>query len=180
MKSRFLICLLSVLLAAGCGSLPKGLKPVENFQLHRYLGTWYEIARLDHSFERGRDNVTASYYLAPDNSVTVTNRGRDTKTGQYQTARARAVFMGKSDIASLKVTFFWPFWGAYHVIALDKQDYNWAMVTSSSRDYFWILSRTPTLDPLVLNELVSQAKDWQFATDKLIFPVHDEKKEKDD
>jgi apolipoprotein D and lipocalin family protein len=85
-----------------------------------------------------------------------------------------AVFINKSDTAALKVTFFWPFWAAYYVVAMDKQDYAWAMVASSSRDYLWILSRTPALDPVILNELLAQAKDWQFATDKLIFPVQDE------
>jgi apolipoprotein D and lipocalin family protein len=164
------------ILTGGCTTPPKGLKPVEHFELPRYLGSWYEIARLDHSFERGLDNVTAAYYLKPDGSVSVINRGRDIKTGQYNTARGTAVFIGKPDTAALKVTFFKPFWGAYYVIALDKQDYAWAMVTSSSRKYLWILSRTPTLDPLILNELITQAKDWQFATDKLIFPLQDEKK----
>jgi apolipoprotein D and lipocalin family protein len=178
MKSRLLICLftVSIILTAGCTAPPKGLKPVEHFQLPRYLGTWYEIARLDHSFERGMDKVTAAYYLKPDGSVSVLNRGRDAKTGQYKTARGTAVFTGKPDIAALKVSFFRPFWAAYYVIALDKQDYSWAMVTSSSRKYLWILSRTPTLDPLILNELLAQAKDWKFETDKLIFPVQDEKK----
>jgi apolipoprotein D and lipocalin family protein len=179
MKSRVLICLLtlSIILTAGCTTPPKGLKPVEHFQLPRYLGTWYEIARLDHSFERGLDNITASYYLKPDASVSVVNRGRDTKTGQYSTARGTAVLIDKPDVAALKVSFFKPFWAAYYVIALDKQDYSWAMVTSSSRKYLWILSRTPAMDPVVLNELLIQAKDWQFETDKLIFPVQDEKKE---
>jgi apolipoprotein D and lipocalin family protein len=174
-KSFFLTLL--AILTAGCATPPKGLKPIEKFQLPRYLGTWYEIARLDHSFERGLDNITAAYYLKSDGSVSVLNRGREVKTGQYKTARGTAVFIGKPDVAALKVTFFKPFWGAYYVIALDKQDYAWAMVTSSSRKYLWILSRTPVLDPLVLNELLAQAKDWQFETDKLIFPLQDEKKE---
>jgi apolipoprotein D and lipocalin family protein len=173
-KSGFITLL--AILTAGCTTPPKGLKPVEKFQLPRYLGSWYEIARLDHSFERGLDNITASYYLKPDGSVSVINRGRVVKTGQWDTARGTAVFTGKPDIAALKVTFFKPFWGAYFVIALDKQDYSWAMVTSSSRKYLWILSRTPAMDPLVLNELLIQAKDWQFDTDKLIFPVQDENK----
>jgi apolipoprotein D and lipocalin family protein len=176
MKSKLLICLFAIpmVLVGGCASAPKGLKPIEKFQLTRYLGTWYEVARLDHPFERGLDNVTASYYLDPDGSVSVLNRGRDVKTGQWKTARGMAVFVNKPDTAALKVTFFWPFWAAYCVVALDKQDYAWAVVTSSSRDYLWILSRTPALDPVILNELLAQAKDWQFATDKLIFPVQDE------
>jgi apolipoprotein D and lipocalin family protein len=176
MKSKSLFCLfvLLIILITGCAAPPKGLKPVEHFQLPRYLGSWYEIARLDHSFERGLDNITASYYLKPDGSVSVVNRGRDVKPGQWKTACGHAVLTGKPDTAALKVTFFKPFWGAYYVIALDKQDYTWAMVTSSSRKYLWILSRTPTMDPLILNELLTQAKDWQFATDKLIFPSQNE------
>jgi apolipoprotein D and lipocalin family protein len=174
MKSGLIFCLL-IILAAGCATPPKGLKPIEKFQLPRYLGTWYEIARLDHPFERGLDNVTASYYLKPDGSISVINRGRDIKTGQWNAVRGRAVFIADPNTAALKVTFFRPFWGAYYVIALDKQDYKWAMVTSSSRKYLWILSRTHTLDPFILNELLTQAKDWQFATDKLIFPSQNEK-----
>ena len=153
----------------GCASVPQGLRPVNDFQADRYLGTWYEIARLDHSFERGLSQVTAEYSRKDDGSIQVVNRGYDAARGQWREAKGVASFVGPSDVASLKVTFFWPFYGGYHVIALDREVYNYAMVTSSSRDYLWILARQKHLDPTVLRSLVAQAKEWGFDTDCLIY-----------
>ena len=159
-------------LLGGCSAAPDGLQPITNFQADRYLGTWYEIARLDHSFERGLSKVTAEYSKRDDGDITVVNRGYDAKRGKWREARAVARFVGPSDVASLKVTFFWPFSGAYHVIALDRDGYNYAMVTSSSRDYLWILARQKHLDAAVLNHLLAQAKGWGFRMEDLILVEH--------
>jgi len=153
----------------GCASVPQGLRPVNDFKADRYLGTWYEIVRLDHSFERGLTQVTAEYSKRDDGSIQVVNRGYDAKSGRWREAKGVASFVGPSDVASLKVTFFWPFYGGYHVIALDAEGYNYAMVTSSSRDYLWILARQKHLDPTILKSLVAQAKEWGFDTDRLIY-----------
>jgi apolipoprotein D and lipocalin family protein len=172
---RILISSLQVLVAAilgGCASLPEGLQPVHGFQVDRYLGTWYEIARLDHPFERGLSKATAEYSRRDDGNIQVVNRGYDAQRGEWREARAVAQFLGPKDVASLKVTFFWPFSGAYHVIVLDQEGYNYAMVTSSSRDYLWILARQKQLDAAVRKNLLAQAKEWGFQTDQLFFVEH--------
>jgi len=160
------------ILAGGCFSPPRGVAPVSDFDLDRYLGKWYEIARLDHSFERGLSRVTAEYSLRDHGDILVVNRGYDELRDEWSEARGVARPIGPPDLASLKVAFFWPFWGAYHVIALDA-DYRWAMVTSSTRDYLWILSRRPRLDPAVLDDLLDQAARQGFATERLIFVEHE-------
>lgn len=159
-------------LLGGCVSAPEGLQPITQFQADRYLGTWYEIARLDHSFERGLSKVTAEYSKRDDGSIQVVNRGYDAQRGKWREARAVARFVGPADVASLKVTFFWPFSGAYHVIALDRDGYSYAMVTSSSRDYLWILARQKHLDAAVQKDLLAKAKGWGFRTEDLIFVEH--------
>jgi len=160
--------LLAIFLLGGCSSPPKGIEPVGGFQADRYLGMWYEIARLDHSFERGLSRVTAEYSRRADGGIDVVNRGYDAKRGDWKEARGVARFVGTSDVASLKVTFFWPFSGGYHVIALGS-DYEYAMVTSSSRSYLWILARHRKLDTPVLEELLTRARGWGFRTEDLIF-----------
>ena len=153
----------------GCASVPEGLQPVTGFQAEWYLGTWYEIARLDHSFERGLSKATAEYSKRDDGSIQVVNRGYDAQRGKWREARAVARFVGPADVASLKVTFFWPFSGAYHVIVLDREGYGYAMVTSSSRSYLWILARQKHLDVAVQTDLLAKAKAWGFRTEDLIF-----------
>jgi apolipoprotein D and lipocalin family protein len=161
--------ILATALLGGCASAPEGLQPVTGFRAERYLGTWYEIARLDHSFERGLSKATAEYSKRDDGSIQVVNRGYDAERGKWREARAVARFVGPTDVASLKVTFFWPFSGAYHVIVLDRDGYNYAMVTSSSRDYLWILARQKQLDPAVQKDLLDKAKGWGFRTEDLVF-----------
>jgi apolipoprotein D and lipocalin family protein len=163
---------LVIAILGGCVSVPEGLQPVTDFQAERYLGTWYEIARLDHSFERGMSEVTAEYSRRDDDSIQVVNRGYDAQRGKWREAHAVARFVGPADVASLKVTFFWPFSGAYHVIALDREGYSYAMVTSSSRSYLWILARQKRLDATVQSDLLEKAKAWGFKSEELIFVEH--------
>ena len=153
----------------GGGAPPKGLAAVTGFQVERYLGTWYEIARLDHRFERGLTRVTAEYSAIGDGSILVVNRGYDARKDRWREARGIARFMGPPDVASLKVAFFGPFGGAYHVIALDRENYRHAMVTSSSRAYLWILARRPRLDASIRDQLLAQAAGWGFRTQALVF-----------
>ena len=152
----------------GCTSIPKGLKPVANFDVERYLGTWYEIARLDHSFEKNLTNVSADYAQNEDGTISVTNRGYNQKKGEWKDIRGKAKFIGKDSIGSLKVSFFGPFYGGYHVIALEKESYQYAMVAGPSRSYLWILSRNKTLDDNIYLDLVSRAENWGFDTSQLI------------
>lgn len=161
-------------LLSGCTGLPDGIEPVTGFELQRYLGTWYEIARLDHSFERGLSQVTAHYSLRPDGGVTVLNRGYDAQQGNWQEARGRAYLVGDPSVGRLKVSFFGPFYGGYNIIALDRRDHSYALVCGPNRRYLWILARTPQLDPAVLEALLAKARQLGFATDQLIYPRHDQ------
>lgn len=158
---------------SGCSTAPpEGLTSVTPFDVNRYLGKWFEIARLDHSFERGLTDVSATYSLKPDGSLEVINRGFNTKKDEWKSATGRALFTGSQNQGSLKVSFFGPFYGGYHVLALDQTGYQWALVAGPDRDYLWILARTKTLAPDIRDQLVTQAKKMGFATDKLIWVTH--------
>lgn len=163
-------------LMLGCSTAPpEGLTSVTPFDVNRYLGKWYEIARLDHSFERGLTDVSATYSLKPDGSIEVINRGFNTKKDEWKSATGRALFTGSQNQGSLKVSFFGPFYGGYHVLALDQTGYQWALVAGPDRDYLWILARTKELAPEIKAQLTSQAKKMGFATDQLIWVTHSRK-----
>lgn len=167
------ILIFCTLTLAGCSTEPPaGVTPVSPFEINRYLGKWYEIARLDHSFERGMSDVSATYQLQEDGSVKVINRGYDTQRQAWKEALGRALFIGDSNTASLKVSFFGPFYGGYHVVALDQKDYRWSLVSGPDRDYLWLLARDKQLPAEVREQLVSQARALGFATDKLIWVDH--------
>jgi len=166
---RYLWLILIVLLA-GCVEKPKHVTPVEHFQLNRYLGTWYEIARLDHSFERGLEHITATYSLREDGGLKVINSGLDTETKKWREAEGKAYFVEDPDIGFLKVSFFGPFYGAYVVMDTDYESYT--MISGPDHSYLWILSRTPWLDPKTQSHLIQKAKEAGFRTDKLIFVSH--------
>jgi len=155
---------------SACTGVPKGIDPVRGFALDRYLGTWHEVARLNHSFERGLVQVTATYTKRDDGGISVINRGFDPVKGTWKEVEGRAYFLGAPDVASLKVSFFGPFYGGYHVFALDP-DYRWALISGPNRDYLWILARRPQLPAKVLEELMAKAAAAGFDTRDLIFPA---------
>ena len=173
-NNRFfpVLTVLAVLVTA-CTGAPDGVETVSGFELKRYLGTWYEIARLDHSFERGLSNVTATYSLRDDGGVKVINRGYNDEDKEWDEAEGKAYFVGDEDVGQLKVSFFGPFYGGYNVIELDKEGYQYSMVAGPDRSYLWILSRTPEMDPGVLQTLIAKARDLGFATDELIMVEHE-------
>jgi apolipoprotein D and lipocalin family protein len=161
------------LIMSGCSTAPPtGLTSVTPFEVDRYLGKWYEIARLDHSFERGLTDVSATYTLKSDGSLEVINRGFNTKKNEWKSATGRALFTGSQNQGSLKVSFVGPFYGGYHVLALDQAGYQWALVSGPDRDYLWILARTKVLAPAIKDQLVAEAMKMGFATDKLIWVEH--------
>lgn len=153
----------------GCTGAPDGVVPITGFELQKYLGTWYEIARLDHSFERGLSQVTAAYSMRSDGKVRVVNRGFNAASGEWKEATGKARFTGDSDIGQLKVSFFGPFYGGYNIIALDQDAYQYSLVAGPNRDYLWLLSRTSQMNPDIVTELVGIAADLGFPTDDLIF-----------
>lgn len=157
----------------GCARIPEGVVAVQGFDVQRYLGTWYEIARLDNSFERGLINVSATYTLNADGSLRVVNRGFDPRKNRWKEAVGRARFVSDPDLGRLKVSFFGPFYGGYNILELDRQDYSYALVCGNSRSYLWILARHPELSETVIDSLLQKAKTLGFDTDALIFVQQD-------
>ncbi|MFA6930332.1 MAG: lipocalin family protein [Lentisphaeria bacterium] len=170
-----LCCVLAVAgILSGCVSSEstRDIPAVTDFHLDKYLGTWYEIARLPHSFERDMDQVSAEYSLASDGIVKVINRG--VRNGESKAAQAVAKFKSSPDIGELRVSFFRPFYGDYRIIEL-ADDYSSAIVTSSSKKYLWILARQKSLSPALQELYFNKIRAWGFAVDKLEYPKHDEK-----
>jgi len=162
-----------VAVMAGCAntSPPPGVKAVSPFDLQRYQGRWYELARLDHSFERGMTDVSATYTPQADGSVRVVNRGFAAASGQWREAIGRALFTGAPTTGSLKVSFFGPFYGGYHVAALDP-DYRWALVLGPDTSYCWILARDKQLDAAQRDAIVARAQALGVDTHALIWVTH--------
>lgn len=163
------MALLTAVLQSGCAGAPDGVEVVTDFELNRYLGTWYEIARLDHRFERGLSRVTANYSMRDDGGVSVVNRGYQLSSEEWEEATGKAYFVGAPDIGQLKVSFFGPFYGGYNIMELDKDDYQYALVAGPDRSYLWILARSPKLDQETLDALVNIAKMANFPTEELIY-----------
>lgn len=153
---------------AGCTGVPEGIQPVTGFDGDRYLGTWYEIARLDHSFEQGLTNVRAEYSRNEDGSIQVINRGYNVEEGTWEEADGRAVFVEGKNIGHLKVSFFGPFYASYVVFELDKEAYSYAYVTGYDRDYLWFLSRTPEVSHQALQAFRAHAREAGFDLSELI------------
>lgn len=162
-----------VAVMAGCAntSPPPGVEAVTPFDLQRYQGRWYELARLDHSFERGMTDVSATYTPQADGSVRVVNRGFAAASGQWREAVGRALFTGAPTTGSLKVSFFGPFYGGYHVAALDP-DYRWALVLGPDTSYCWILARDKQLDAAQRDAIVARAQALGVDTHALIWVTH--------
>jgi len=169
--SRFLLQagILAMLLLSACTSPPENIQPIEAFDLPRYLGKWHEIARLDHSFERGLGPVTAEYSMRDDGGVRVLNRGYNAQAGKWEEAEGKAYFVRNPDQGYLKVSFFGPFYGAYIIFELDP-DYRYALISGPSKDYLWFLARSQEVPKALIKRFIAQAKALGFETDKLIFP----------
>jgi apolipoprotein D and lipocalin family protein len=175
---------LYLLIAFNLVSCSEGMPPqaaqaiVTSFNPTAYLGTWYEIARLDNSFEKGLEQVTAKYIAQPDGTIKVVNRGFNPQENDWHQAVGTAKFVDAmnadgSRTGRLKVSFFRPFYGEYNILDLDKRedgkpDYEYALV-SSGRHYLWILSRTSQLSDPIKQQLLEKAKQLGFATDQLLF-----------
>lgn len=167
MKNILLLVLSFAL--SGCLGMPETVTPVDDFKLQNYLGKWYEIARLDHSFEEGLSQVTAEYTLRDDGGVAVLNKGFLAEKNQWKEAEGKAYFVNRDSEGYLKVSFFGPFFGSYVVFALDKTDYQYAFVSGPNTDYLWLLARTPSVDQSIIDTFVAMAKERGFDTERLIF-----------
>lgn len=155
----------------GCKQEP--LPTVADVSLERYVGTWYEIARLPNSFEKGLKCITANYSLREDGKITVVNQGyKIDNPSKLDRAEGVARVPDAAKPGELKVSFFWPFEGDYFIIELDE-DYNFVLVGSPSRKYLWILSRSQTMDPTIYNGLTAKANGLGFDTSAMIKVQHD-------
>lgn len=171
MFKPLILCLTLVFITslAGCTGLPNNVTPVEGFAVERYQGKWYEIARLDHSFESGLSNVTAEYSLNDDGSVSVLNKGFNNEEQQWSEAQGTAKFAGSKEVGHLEVSFFGPFYSSYVVFKMDQQDYQYAYVSGYNTDYLWLLSRTPNVSSERKNDFINAAKQRGFDTEALIW-----------
>ncbi|EOD78815.1 lipoprotein Blc [Grimontia indica] len=156
-----------------CQSVPEGVEPVTGFDEQRYLGKWYEIARLDHSFERGLSSVSAEYTPREDGGINVINRGYSDEDKEWSEALGRAYFVAERDVAHLKVSFFGPFYSSYVVFGLGE-NYDYAFVSGFNTDYLWLLARTPEVSEEVMQKFIEAAKSRGFDTEALIYPSHSE------
>jgi apolipoprotein D and lipocalin family protein len=167
MRTGPTIALGIALLAGSLARADKPALPTAEVDLPRYLGTWYEIARMPSRFEKGCAGVTATYQLREDGEIAVLNRClKGGLAGEEKLARGHAWIPDKSQPGKLKVSFFWPFRADYWVVDLDR-DYQWAVVGDPGRKYLWILSRTPTLDRALVDELTAKMKGLGFAVSRL-------------
>lgn len=163
------LLLLLTLFLAGCLGKPAGVVPVSGFEVDRYLGRWYEIARLDHSFERGLSQVTADYARQPDGSIRVANRGYSEERGVWKEAVGTARFVEGPDQGYLKVSFFGPFYGSYVVFELDEEGYQYAFVSGPNTSYLWLLARSPTVPASLKEQFTARVKQLGFPADELIW-----------
>lgn len=170
---RILPVTLLILFCSGCVGIPDNVEAVKGFELKRYLGTWYEIARLDHTFEKGLTaNVTAEYTMMEDGGIQILNRGQNPKTGEYSEAKGKGYLAAEPDIGRFKVAFFVPIYFGYNIIELDKENYSYVMICGKDRSNFWILSRKPVLEKETFQKLVGRGKELGFDTDNLIMIKH--------
>jgi len=162
----------ALLLSKGMASLiPKGAVAVRPFDKTKYLGQWYEIARMDFKFERNLNNVTANYSIKKDGTIKVVNRGFDYTKKEWKEAVGKAKLCGAPDEARLKVSFFGPFYSGYNVIALDS-DYKYALVAGKNLSYLWILSRETTIPDGIKQNYLKVAQDLGYNTSALIWTEH--------
>jgi len=150
---------------SGCVSIPDGIEPVTDFDADRYLGTWYEVARLNHRFERGLYNVTATYSKKDDGSVRVENRGYALDDEKWKSAVGKAKFVSDPGTAHLKVSFFGPIYGSYVVFELGE-DYDYAFVTGNNRKSLWFLSReqVPPAELMERFKTIARAQGFDLST----------------
>ena len=179
MKTRSLKFIVPLFLATiafySCSTIPKGAVAVKPFNKEKYLGKWYEIARMDFSFERNMNNTTAEYSIGKNGTIKVDNKGYNVKKEKWSQAIGKAKFVGDEDTAMLKVSFFGPFYAGYNVIAIDE-NYNYALVAGKSTKYLWILSRETTIPENVKKEYLAIAQGIGYNTNELIWVKHDLKK----
>lgn len=161
-----------ILLRACSPKIPKGAKAIQDFNPERFLGTWYEVARLDYKWERNLDNVNATYSLKPDGSIKVDNKGFDYTENKWKGKIGEARFVHSSTEARLKVSFFKPFWAGYNVVDIDEE-YKYALVFGNDLCYMWILSKEKAIPEKYKERFLKKAQETGYDTSKLIWVKQD-------
>ncbi|MDG3085126.1 lipocalin family protein [Vibrio hannami] len=169
MRNLFMIVLAVVL--TGCLGMPENIQPVGEFNAQRYMGKWYEVARLDHSFERGLTKVTAEYAIKESGKISVINRGYLAEQDEWKQAEGKAYFVDSEQEGYLKVSFFGPFYGSYVVFELGEK-YEYAFVSGPNNDYLWLLSRTPSVDNELKDKFINKSKVLGFDVNNVIWVEH--------
>ena len=153
---------------SSCVSIPKGAKAVKPFDKNRYLGKWYEIARMDFKFEKNLQQVTANYTLLEDQSIRVDNKGFNTQKGEWKESVGKAKPVGDVTEGRLKVSFFGPFYAGYNVIAIDDE-YKYALIAGNNLNYLWLLSREKAMPDYMIQRYLSHAKALGYRVEKLVW-----------
>lgn len=165
--------LITISILSSCRSIPKGAIAVSPFDSKKYIGKWYEIARLDFRFERDLNNTTANYSLNDNGTIKVVNRGYNYKTNEWKEAVGKAKFVSASDVGKLKVSFFGPFYSGYNVIAIDAE-YKYALIAGKNLKYLWLLSREKTMPENVKQDYLKKAQDLGYNSSALVWVEHDQ------
>jgi apolipoprotein D and lipocalin family protein len=167
-----ILAFLALILFNACETIPEAAKAVKPFEVNKYLGTWYEIARMDFKFERDLKNVTATYSMNEDGTIKVFNQGYNINTNEHKKAIGKAKFVDLTDEAKLKVSFFGPFYAGYNVVALDSE-YKYALIAGQSLEYLWILSREKTIPDSIKTEYLKIAEGIGYKTSDLIWVIQE-------
>lgn len=170
----FLLVIAGIFTFNTCSTISKGVVAVKPFDKKKYLGLWYEIARMDFRFERNLNNTTANYSLNSNGTIKVENRGYNYITKKWKQAVGKAKFYKDNNTAMLRVSFFGPFFSGYNVIALDN-DYKYALIAGKNLKYLWILSRETTIPEDIKQNYLKTAQSSGFKTGDLIWVEHDKK-----
>ena len=163
-----LVASVVTVLAAGCAvSVPANIQPVQNFDAAKYMGQWYEIARIDQRFQKGLTKASAQYSLNADGTVKVVNKGYNAEKKEWKEVEGKAKFIGAPTVGALKVSFFGPFYGGYNVVYLDPA-YQTSLVIGENTDYFWLLSRKPDLPKDQVQALLQKAQSLGVDLNKVM------------
>jgi len=162
---------LTFLIFTYCSTIPDGVTAVAPFAKDKYLGKWYEIARLDFKYEKDLNSTTANYSTNDDGTIKVVNRGYNVKKKQWEESTGKAKFVDNDKVAMLKVSFFGPFYSGYNVIAIDP-DYKYALVAGESLKYLWILSREKTIPNDIKEKYLKVAQEVGYNTSELVWVEH--------
>ncbi|MTH13971.1 lipocalin family protein [Flavobacterium sp. LC2016-01] len=177
MKNKYIAPILigagiAVVLSSCKSTIPKKAVAVTNFDKAKYLGKWFEIARLDYKWEKNLNNVTAEYSLNDNDTIKVDNRGYNVKKDKWEESIGKAKFVKKDDVGMLKVSFFGPFYAGYNVIAIDP-DYKYALVAGENLKYMWILSRETAIPESIKADYLIKAQEIGYKISDLIWVKHD-------